>query len=129
MLDPSASDSFAVLQQALVEFAEHGDSDASLDGMVAAARNAVHDFIAVSCTDMAKAVPWDAEGVLKQARSDVIQLAKVALGALAAMDDPGTTLDDELRKIADARRSYSVLVQQLNAKDRELLAEERRRVS
>jgi hypothetical protein len=121
------SESFERLQQVLAEFAEQAEAEDRYDDPVGFARDSVQDLLTSCCVDMAKAVPWDRQGVLKQARGDAVELAKVALQALANLDDPALSQIEQLRKIGEARRGYRDLVRQLNVTDRALLATELRR--
>ncbi len=122
-LDPESNDSFAILHEVVLEFAQQKGNYGSSNDLVMAARDSIRDFIEDGLGDMTKAVPWDGLGILKRGRREVIGLVKDGLEALAAMDDPNVSQVEALETIGEARCRYLELIDELNEQDRRALNE------
>lgn len=73
--------------------------------------------------DLTRAVPWDQKASLGQARRQAIDLLKVGFQRLQSFDGDKSNWAQFFCEMGEIRSRYEVLIDELNARDRELLTE------
>ncbi len=73
--------------------------------------------------DLTRAVPWDENGILKEARNSAIVLARESLDVLANFDPDNIEGEKStITTLAEIQKRYIKLLDQINSSDRAMLA-------